>query len=153
MSMNPTTVPAAGRLISRLRDTADAYSATGEAIPDRTIRILCDGLAGIHRLFATELQTVMTEIFHDSAVYVEPLPLVAGPNEDPLHLLLDRSCQLEDLFRTTLRADLPNDVDLLIYRLYAKVRRARERLLSALMGKPHLTGITPFGELAMSHCA
>jgi hypothetical protein len=152
MSIESTNVPATDRLISRLRDTADAYSATGEAIPDRTIRILCDAIAGVHRLFATELQTVLHTESHE-LVFDEDLLPALPPDNDPLHVLLDRSCQLEDLFRTTLRADLPNDVDLLIYRLYAKVRRARERLLSALMGKPHLTGITPFGELAMSHCA
>jgi hypothetical protein len=152
MSNMSNTVPATSRLISRLRDTADAYSATVEAIPDRTIRILCDGLAGVHRLFATELQTVMNTTLHESLALEDMVP-TATTDSDPLHLLLDRSCQLEDLFRTTLRADLPNDIDLLIYRLYAKVRRARERLLSALIGKPHLTGITPFGELAMSHCA
>jgi hypothetical protein len=152
MSIESTNVHATDRLISRLRDTADAYSATGEAIPDRTIRILCDALAGVHRLFATELQTVLHTESRE-LVFDEDLLPAPPPDNDPLHVLLDRSCQLEDLFRATLRADLPNDVDLLIYRLYAKVRRARERLLSALMGKPHLTGITPFGELAMSHCA
>jgi hypothetical protein len=146
MSSTSTTAPDTSRLISRLRATADAYSATGEAIPDRTIRILCDGLAGVHRLFATELQTVL----HDEVLLEDPiLAMTAADDGDPLHLLLDRSCQLEDLFRSTLRHDLPNDVDLLIYRLYAKVRRARERLLSALIGKPHLTGLT----MAMSRCA
>jgi hypothetical protein len=146
MTFNSTTEPDTSRLISRLRATADAYSATGEAIPDRTIRILCDGLAGVHRLFATELQTAL----HDSAIMEDPILAVTAPTDsDPLHLLLDRSCQLEDLFRSTLRHDLPNDVDLLVYRLYAKVRRARERLLSTLIGKPHLTGLT----VAMSRCA
>jgi hypothetical protein len=146
MPFSSTTVPETSRLIARLRATADAYSATGEAIPDRTIRILCDGLAGVHRLFASELQTVL----HEETVMEDPILAMTAPDDgDPLHLLLDRSCQLEDLFRTTLRAELPNDIDLLIYRLYAKVRVARERLLSALIGKPHLTGLT----LATSRCA
>jgi hypothetical protein len=77
----------------------------------------------------------------------------AADAPEALHVLLDRSCQLEDQFRLALCADLPNDVDLFIYRLYAKVRRARERLLSVLMAKPLLTGLTPFGDFAMSRCA
>jgi hypothetical protein len=150
--MSSTETPAldATRLISRLRDTADAYSATGEAIPDRSIRLLCDGLANVHRMFASELQSV----FHGvDAAYDQELFPTAADAPDALHVLLDRSCLLEDQFRLTLRADLPNDVDLFIYRLYAKVRRARERLLSVLMAKPYFTGLTPIGDLAMSRCA
>jgi hypothetical protein len=150
--MSNTQAPAldATRLISRLRDTADAYSATGEAIPDRSIRLLCDGLATVHRMFASELQSVFHGV--DAAHDHELFP-TAADGHDALHVLLDRSCQLEDQFRLTLRAELPNDVDLFIYRLYAKVRRARERLLSVLMAKPSLTGLNPFADLAMSRCA
>jgi hypothetical protein len=148
MLTNPTTAPDATRLISRLRDTADAYSATGEAIPDRTIRILCDGLASVHRLFATELSALLRD-----PAPVDELFATTAADANPLYVLLDRSCQLEDQFRQTLRAELPNDVDLFIYRLYAKVRRSRERLLSVLMVKPHLTGRTPLRDLPMSRCA
>src|SRR5271154_2271765 len=97
-TINTTTVPATSRLISRLRDTADAYSATGEAIPDRTIRILCDGLAGVHRLFATELQSILHEPVFETLD--DELLSTTPPGTDPLHLLLDRSCELEDQFRT-----------------------------------------------------
>ena len=150
MFSHETTALDATRLIARLRDTADAYSATSEAIPDRSIRILCDGLANVHRMFATELQSLF---LGPTGSDDQELFTTATDAGDALHLLLDRSCQLEDQFRATLCADLPNDVDLFIYRLYAKVRRSRERLLSVLMAKPYFSGLSPVGDLAMSRCA
>lgn len=126
---------AASTLVTRLHDTANAYSTTGEAIPDRTIRILCDGLASVHRLFAAELQAVVGAPRGDCTT------VVTTPAGDPLRGLLDHVADLDAQFRTVLGADLPNDIDLLIYRLYAKVRRARERLLAVLMLKPRVSGL------------
>jgi hypothetical protein len=153
MSSTDTTAPNATRLIAQLRDTADAYTATSEAIPDRTIRILCDALANVHRLFATELQSLFLTPEPATPLLDQELFPTTADSHDALELLLDRSCQLEDQFRLTLRADLPNDVDLFVYRLYSKVRRARERLLSVLLAKPYLTGLAPVGPLAISRCA
>jgi hypothetical protein len=132
---------AATGLVSRLRDAADAYSITGEAIPDRTVRILCDGLAAIHRRFAAELQAALGAPRVDCA----PAQPDAASATDPVRGLLDRVADLDAQFRAVLRTDLPNDIDLLIYRLYAKVRRARERVVAALMLKPagpsHFQGV------------
>jgi hypothetical protein len=153
------TSPDATRLIARLRDTADAYTATSEAIPDRSIRLLCDGLASTHRLFASDLQSLLQGApdqveSHELDMATSEFPVPTIPSETAaLHILLDRSCQLEDQFRQTLRMALPNDIDLLIYRLYAKVRRARERLLSLLMAKPYLAGLPPHTDFSLSRCA
>jgi len=146
--------PMTGRLVSRLRATADAYCATGEAIPDRTIRLLCDGFAAVHRLFANELEAALghpTDHGSEMTLLAGDLGAEIQSDRDALPTLLARSCMLEDAFRSALRSDLPSDVDLLLYRVFAKVRGARERLLAALLRKPHLAQFPTIP--ALSHCA
>jgi len=152
MSDHSIADPTTGRLVSRLRETADAYCATGEAIPDRTIRLLCDGFAAVHRLFANELEAALGLARHVPD-HESGLDETIHSDRDALPTLLARSCLLEDDFRSALRSDLPSDVDLLIYRVFAKVRGARERLLAALVRKPHLAAFPSFAEVSLSHCA